>query len=180
MTQRITFNTPRLLLIGADALLLRAELAGFQAKTHAALAVAIEANVPDKWPPELYDEAAVEWMRQATFALPLASIWRSYYIALKEPTLTLVGVAGYKYAPDAEGVVEIGYSVLASHQRQGIASEAVEALIAQAFAHGARAIAAETYPALVASLGVMRRAGMMTAGAGSENGTVRYLCSAAL
>ena len=182
MTQRITLNTPRLQLIGADATLLRTELAGLQVQSHTAFASAIQADVPAAWPPEFYDAPAVEWMLNATATLAAGSVWRSYYIALKQDCttqvrshITLVGIAGFKSAPDANGVVEVGYSVLQTYQRQGIASEAVDALIALAKASGAKTVAAETYPELVASLGVMRRCGMTYEGVGSETGTVRYV-----
>jgi [ribosomal protein S5]-alanine N-acetyltransferase len=170
MTNRITLTTPSLKLIGADAQLLRADLDGPEA-----LGRALGAAVADTWPPEHYDTPAVEWMLRATGQLPAHALWRSYYIVLALHPAMLVGTAGYKAAPDKDGMVEIGYSVVASFQRQGIASEAVSALLAQAYANGARAVAAETYPELVASLGVMRRCGMTYEGPGSEAGTVRYV-----
>jgi [ribosomal protein S5]-alanine N-acetyltransferase len=173
MTNRITpttLTTPRLRLVGADAPLLRADLAGTQA-----LGAALPAEVADTWPPEHYDADAVRWMLNAADALEVDSPWRGYYIVLNAPKPTLVGTVAFKSAPNEFGIVELGYSVVASFQRRGIASEAVDALITHAYAHGAKAVAAETYPELVASLGVMRRCGMVHAGPGSEARTVRYL-----
>lgn len=173
MTNRITIITPRVQLIGADVSLLQADLAGIDT-----LGVALGAAVAATWPPEHYDTAAVQWMLNATEALAVNAVWRSYYIVLTQPhaeRTTLVGTAGYKSAPNEQGVVEIGYSVVTSFQRQGIATEAARALIRQAYAHGAKAVAAETFPELVASLGVMRRCGMVVEGRGSETGTVRYV-----
>ena len=173
MTNRITpitLTTARLRLVGADIPLLRADLAGKQA-----LGTALDVEVADTWPPEYYDTDAVQWTLNVAETLADDSPWRSYYIVLNASTPTLVGTAGFKSAPDEHGVVEIGYSVTASFQRRGIASEAAEALITHAYEHGAKAVAAETFPELVASLGVMRRLGMVHAGQGSEAGTVRYL-----
>ncbi len=173
MTNRITpttLTTARLRLLGADVQLLRADLAGADA-----LGAALGATVADTWPPEYYDTPAVQWMLKAVEALDVDSPWRSYYIVLNAAIPTLVGTAGFKSAPNERGIVEIGYSVVASFQRRGIASEAIDALITHAYAHGAKAVVAETYPALVASLGVMRRCGMVHAGQGSEAGTVRYV-----
>jgi [ribosomal protein S5]-alanine N-acetyltransferase len=170
MTNRITLNTSRLKLIGADAHLLRADLEGRET-----LGRALGVTIADAWPPEHYDPPAVEWMLSAIASLPAHAVWRGYYIVLAQNPPILIGTAGYKSVPDNDGVVEIGYSVASSFQRQGIASEAVSALLAQAYANGASAVAAETFPTLVASLGVMRRCGMVCVGPGSESGTVRYV-----
>lgn len=173
MTNRITpitLTTARLRLLGADVPLLHADLAGADA-----LGTALGAAVADTWPPEYYDTPAVQWMLKAVEALDVDSPWRSYYIVLNAAIPMLVGTAGFKSAPNERGIVEIGYSVVASFQRRGIASEAAEAFITHAYAHGAKAVVAETYPELVASLGVMRRCGMVQAGQGSEVGTVQYI-----
>lgn len=171
-----TLTTARLRLVGAGTPLLRADLA-----STSALSALLSAEVANTWPPEYYDKDAVQWMLNATEALDasgtneMGSLWRSYYIVLEAPMPILVGTVGFKSAPNASGVVEIGYSVVTSFQRRGIASEAVKALITQAYTHGARAVVAETYPELFASIGVMRRCGMIHEGAGSEPDTVRYL-----
>jgi [ribosomal protein S5]-alanine N-acetyltransferase len=173
MTNRIIISTPRLQLIGADVSLLRADLESLDA-----LRAALDVTIAETWPPEHYDAAAVRWMLNATEALAVDAIWRSYYIVLMSPhgeRGTLVGTAGYKSAPNEHGTVEIGYSVVESFHRQGIASEAVRALIAHAYTQDAKAVTAETYPNLIASLGVMRRCGMTYEGPGSEAGTVRYI-----
>ena len=71
---------------------------------------------------------------------------------------TLVGVAGYK-GPPSDGVLEIGYSVVPSWQRQGIATQASRALVEAAWQRGATVIRAETLPHLEASIGVLRKLG---------------------
>ena len=57
--------------------------------------------------------------------------------------------------PPADGVVEVGYSVVPSWQRRGIATEAVRGLLDAARARGARAAAAHTLPHLTPSIGVL-------------------------
>lgn len=65
-----------------------------------------------------------------------------------------MGVAGYK-GPPSDGVVEIGYSIVASWQRRGLATEACRALIEAAWQRGAKVILAHTLPHLQPSIGVL-------------------------
>ena len=44
----------------------------------------------------------------------------------------VVGLCGYKAAPDGDGAVEIGYGVSAPHRNQGHATRAVAAMLIQA------------------------------------------------
>ena len=95
----------------------------------------IGAMIPASWPPEHFDEAAVrftlDWLRRA----PRDVQWGFYYIELpgtNGATGTLIGAGGFKGAPDSDGIVEIGYSVLPDFQRKGYAFEAVDGWIGQA------------------------------------------------
>jgi RimJ/RimL family protein N-acetyltransferase len=65
---------------------------------------------------------------------------------------------GYK-GPPVSGVVEIGYSVVPSWQRRGLATEACRRLIESAWERGASAVTAHTFAHLAASLGVLRKLG---------------------
>ena len=65
---------------------------------------------------------------------------------------------GYK-GPPAGGVVEIGYSVVPSHRRQGLATEACRALIESAWNRGAEMVIAHTLGGLEPSIGVLRKLG---------------------
>ncbi|HTY93831.1 MAG TPA: GNAT family N-acetyltransferase [Steroidobacteraceae bacterium] len=168
MIRASEIHTPRLLLIGADEALLRAELAGREAFGQAAAAV-----VPPNWPPEHHDRGVIEWVLAGLGSLKDGDPWRFHYLLLKEPR-TLVGTCGIKQPPDAEGCVEVGYSVLEQFRRQGLATEAVRALMDAAFAAGASAVAAQTYPSLLPSVRVMEKCGMTLTGPGEEPGTVRY------
>ena len=160
--------TARLDLIGADGVLLRADGAG-----QAAFAAAVAAHVPTNWPPEHHDQGVIEWVLRSIDIKAPADPWHFYYLLWREPR-TLIGTCGFKGPPDADGRVEVGYSVLEQFRCRGLATEAVRALMRAAFEAGASEIAAETYPSLLPSLRVMAKCGMILVGAGSEPGTVRY------
>ena len=132
-------------LVPATAELLEADLAG-------TLGEALGVRVPGDWPPEHYDREAVEWMRDAFAA---SEGWSNHYVLLGDE---VVGTCGYT-GPPRDGEVEIGYSVVASHHRQGIATEAVRRLIDDAFTRGATRVVAHTLPDGVASIGVLAKLG---------------------
>jgi RimJ/RimL family protein N-acetyltransferase len=73
----------------------------------------------------------------------------------------VVGGAGFHGEPDAEGIVEIGYGIAPEWQGQGIATTAVERLIAIARAAGARRLVAGTDPDNVPSQRVLEKNGFV-------------------
>ncbi len=107
---------------------------------------------------------------------PNADGWWFYFVLLPEPAATtLIGVAGYKGPPDAEGCVEVGYGIVADHQRRGYATEATRALVERTFrVPSVSAVVAETLPDLIPSIGVLAKLGFRLTGAGSEPGAIRY------
>jgi RimJ/RimL family protein N-acetyltransferase len=130
---------------------------------------------PETWPPELYDDDAIAWSLRALEEGRDRAPWFTYYFVLRRAPRELVGAGGYMNPPDPDGVVELGYSVLAAHRRQGYASEATAALVACAFVQSkVKRVIAHTYPNLIASIGVLKRNGFAREGAGAEAGTVRY------
>jgi RimJ/RimL family protein N-acetyltransferase len=166
--------TPRLALIPAGLDVLRADLAG-----RPALADALRVMVPDDWPPDLYDANAIHWTIRALERDPRTANWLTHYFALRSTTGSgtplLVGAGGFKGLPDDTGTVEIGYSIVTSQRRQGLATEAALGFLARAFAEPAVSrVIAETLPDLVASIGVMEKIGMRLIGAGSEPGVIRF------
>ena len=67
-----------------------------------------------------------------------------------------VGKAGFHAAPDADGMVEVGYAVDPADRRRGYARAALEAMIARARAHPAvRTLRATVSPDNAASLGLI-------------------------
>jgi [ribosomal protein S5]-alanine N-acetyltransferase len=165
----MTIATPRLTLLGADRDMLLAALGGPRA-----LERAIGAIVPTEWPPEHLDVPVLRWMLDGLGSLPSDAPWRMYLIVRNGERREAIGTCGFKGPPDAEGTVEVGYSVVPSQQRQGYASEATAALVDCAMHHGARSVAAETFPELVASVRVMEKCGLKLVGPGSQEGTIRY------
>ncbi len=71
----------------------------------------------------------------------------------------VVGGVGFLSAPDSDGAVEIGYGLTESARGRGFATEAVQALVALARAHGATCVEAMTEADNVASHRVLQRAG---------------------
>jgi ribosomal-protein-alanine N-acetyltransferase len=130
------------------------------------------------WPPPLNDEASLAWSISVLEANKDAAGWSFWYFTLPgaegAPALA-IGNGGFKGPPDADGTIEIGYSVLEEYQRRGYASEAVGALIAWGFAQpGVRRVIAETFPELIGSIGVLGKLGFKRIGDGSEPGVIRY------
>lgn len=71
-------------------------------------------------------------------------------------TAETVGKAGFHAAPDADGMVEVGYAVDPAHRRRGYARAALEALIARAEAEPqVRTLRATISPDNAASLGLV-------------------------
>lgn len=164
-----TLTTSRLRLIPATEAHLRASLQGREA-----FAGSVGCTVPDAWPPEHFDADAVnftlDWLRRR----PADTQWGFYCIELPAHDGgrgTLIGAGGFKGAPDADGIVEIGYSVLPEFQRRGYALEAVLGLVAFAFSQPkVQMICAHTLAKGEASIGVLKKAGFRMIGRGADPG----------
>ena len=67
------------------------------------------------------------WFTEYLEAHPDAQGWAAWYFLLQEPGggATVVGNGGFKGLPDGSGTVEIGYSILEAHQRQGLAPRCI-------------------------------------------------------
>jgi len=163
-------ESARLRLVAANMELVRADLAGRDQ-----LADLLAINVPDNWPPDLYDGPAMHFaLRQLND--PAEQGWSFWYLQTKQADYEqLAGLCGFKGRPDGQGSVEIGYSVLEQFRGQGFAVEAVQTLVSWAFAHpGVREVSAETLPYLKQSIRVLEKCGFKHTGPGSEYGVVRY------
>lgn len=163
-------STERLELIAATPELLRAELAA-----PALLAELLGVAVPDVWPPGLNTRETLEYTLRFLEGGPDRAGWMSWYYVRKAGRV-LVGLGGYAGLP-ADGCVEVGYSVLEAHQRQGFATEATRALIDRAFSLGVYTVTAQTLPDLLPSIRVLERLGFRYVGAGSEEGAIKYSLS---
>ena len=166
-----TIESRRMTLVAANAQLLEADL-----ESHSALAELLSAEVPENWPPDLYERQAMEFALQMLRDDPKLPGWSFWYLLTRPPDVSqLLGLCGFKGRPDDSGSVEIGYSVLEQFQAQGYATEAVTRLLVWAFSHqNVREVSAETLPHLRQSIRVMEKNGFSFTGPGSEHGVIRY------
>ncbi len=111
----------------------------------------LEVSLPEGWP---------EFPEAFGLGVPVMPAPWSPYLFLHRWEPRLIGNGGYAGAPDAEATVEIGYEIGPEHQGLGYATEAAEAMVAAAFAAGARAVIAHSLAEINASNAVMRKLGM--------------------
>ncbi len=162
--------TRRLDLVPGTPPLLHAALDG-----PARLAGALGATVPATWPHEFLDEAALRFVLRRLEEHPEdAGWWLNFAVLRGHPDRALVGSAGYK-GPPVNGMVEVGYGIVADQRQQGYASEAVRGLLGHAFGRAdVDRVIAETYPSLVGSIGVLRSCGFRSIPGGSEPDVIRF------
>ncbi len=172
MHRRIAVSTPRLILLAVTWELQQAEL-----EDRSRFASLLDADVPSDWPPPLNDENTMRWVLDYMRAHPSDDGWTKWYF-LRAPAggrAVLIGNGGFTGPPSEEGTVEVGYSIVETHQRQGYATEAVSGLAPWAFAHpGVKRVIAHTLPELRPSIRVLEKCGFAFVGDGAEQGTIRY------
>jgi len=156
--------TPRLRLVAIVPALLRVE--------GEALAQAVSAEIPPTWPPEHWEPHVFDFLDALYERAPFSMAWTRYVVTRAEPA-TLIGTLGG--FPRTETEAEVGYSILPPWQRQGLATEGLRALMDEIRKReSVETFTAQTYPHLVASVRVLEKCGFAPAGAGDEQGTVRY------
>lgn len=69
-------------------------------------------------------------------AAAAADPWVHGFAVVHRESRSVIGSAGFKGPPEADGVVEIAYGIVPAHQGRGYATEAAEALVAFAFGSG--------------------------------------------
>ncbi|MFJ7156234.1 GNAT family N-acetyltransferase [Streptomyces sp. NPDC101118] len=107
---------------------------------------------------------------------PSAGPWLTR-AAVSEPDGTVVGDAGFHGPPDADGVVEVGYSVVPRHRRQGYARAMLRALLVRAAAEpGVRTVRATIGSDNAASLATIGGFGFTRVGErGNEQDGIAYV-----
>ena len=149
-------ETPRLKIIPCDDTLFDAIRMGDNI-----LGQVLGANVPKKWS-QFRDAFAPAYLRWKAHP-PLRDWWT--YLIVYQPDNLLVGSCGYKGEPDAEGCVEIGYEIRASHRQMGLATEAARALVENALAHeSVKKIVAHTLPGENPSARLLQKIGFIRTG----------------
>ena len=144
-------HSRRLRLVAATLDLAKAEL-----EDRARFAVLLGAGVPSDWPPETLRDVIPQFAKWLEDHADWTGWLGWYAVRLDTPAPVLCGSVGFRGPPDASGMVEIGYSVLSDHQRQGLATDMVETLVQWAFAQsGVQSIEAETTDENLASIRVL-------------------------
>lgn len=128
----------------------------------AAVAALLGIAAPVSWPPAFNGPESRAGVRRLIAAYPHRPGFARWYIVAGG---RLAGVCGCKGPPDASGAVEIGFAVLAGEQGKGIATAALERLLAFVSADpGVAAITAETLAPMLASQRLLLRHGFALAG----------------
>lgn len=105
--------------------------------------------------------AWIEALRSAT----AADVWVHGFALVHRDEDRVIGTGGFKGAPDADGLVEIGYGIAPAYQGRGYATEAAAALVAFASADGrTHLVRAHTKPGPNPSTGVLTRCGFRHVG----------------
>jgi RimJ/RimL family protein N-acetyltransferase len=91
--------------------------------------------------------------------------WRHGFFIIEKASGEIVGGAGFKGAPDPDGMVEIAYGVVPSREGRGYATEAAFALVHFACSEPrVRTIRAHTLPQANASTRVLTKCGFVHIG----------------
>lgn len=118
------------------------------------------------WPPPGYDTGVRDWFRRRLRDDPGSGRWLGCYVVAEIDGLdVLVGTAGFKGPPDAEGKVEIGYGLVEAYRRRGVGTATVQALLSSAFTdEGVLAVVAETSIASAGSRRLLEKCGFVRTG----------------
>lgn len=82
----------------------------------------------------LHFPEAMIWMRDFLREHEADLGWWNYLIVHRQD-VRLIGTCGYKGTPSFAGEVEIGYEIAEAYQGRGLATEAAQALVENAFRH---------------------------------------------
>jgi len=119
-------------------------------------------------------QVSPKWLAELSTA-PGPDPWRHGFFLIERSRGEVIGTAGFKGPPDADGMVEIAYGVVPSVEGRGYATEAAGALVRFAAAdERVRLIRAHTFRELNASTRVLRKCGFVHIGevVDSEDGPV--------
>jgi|GEM_PF-2923161 len=142
---------------------------------------AMACEVMGDWPPLYWDAGAIKWLLTKAEEHPDEPLWAAWYVMMRGVggggRDLMVGTVGCKGPPADEGdgrqVVEIGYGVVTSRWRRGIASEAVGLVLGWLKTLGrVTHVRAHTLEGDPASGGVLRKNGFTLVGKATEDGVV--------
>jgi [ribosomal protein S5]-alanine N-acetyltransferase len=96
------------------------------------LGALLDVETPDRWSTFPDMQEALPFFYEAF--KENGAYWGSFF-TIHKADRRLLGTCGYKFPPTAEGMTEIGYEIHADYRRQGLATEAADALMRFAFQH---------------------------------------------
>lgn len=154
MTGPFKIRTPRLELIAGNHQMAAAEMTSIMQ-----LANLLNAGFDYGWPPPENNEKTMEWFFNRILDNPDERGWLIwYFIHTENGNRVVVGNGGFSGAPDENGIVECGFSILEPAQKQGFATEAVGGLVKWAFSNPMlRKITARARPGNLASKSVLEK-----------------------
>ena len=119
------------------------------------------ARFPDAWPNEDLVARAFPFSLDAIRTDPDKRLWGDSLVLPLEGPPRVVGSVVFKGRP-TDGIAEVAYGIEDSSRRQGLATEATLACVEWALEQeGIACVQATTFPWHHASLGVIRRVGMV-------------------
>ena len=101
------------------------------AQNPASLGTLLGVTVPDHWPAHRSAYGHAEALARKNPLLVMSGWW--LYLFVDPASKVLVGSGGFKSAPDADGIIEIGCEIAPDYRRQAYATEALLGLIRYAF-----------------------------------------------
>lgn len=123
-----------------------------------ALSALLAAQVPPEWPGPDFAEM-LQFEAERLVRDPERGQWGGVIIHAADHIL--IGDMGFKGAPDEQGTVEIGYSIIPEYRGQGFAPEMARALIEWAFSQaGVVRVTAECESDNQGSIRVLEKLGM--------------------
>lgn len=152
MNQKL--ETENLFLVACDKETLEAAIAGNQQ-----LAKLLSVAVPENWTE--FGTQALSYALEKICSAADEQGWWTYFPIHKNDN-TLIGSGGYAGKPDSNGRVEIGYEITGDYRNKGLATEFVNALLKNAFAHeNVKAVQAHTLADENASTKVLAKCGFI-------------------
>jgi RimJ/RimL family protein N-acetyltransferase len=177
--------------------MLQADLAG-----RSQLAEALNAQVPESWPPVNWERGPIEFLLNWMQKRPDVPGWFAWYCLLRKTDCqtgsssnqlgdrpnkaskrqaggiscnTLIGGLGFLGPPNVAGETEMGYSLLSDFHRRGYCPEALSSLVDWAFSHSElKMLIIRTLPRHRPSIRVAEKLGFQFVGSGAESDTVEY------
>lgn len=132
------------------------------------LAAMLGVSTADDWLGFEAAREAIPYSYEYLKSHPDAVGWWTY-LFIHSADNSLIGMGGFKGKADADGIVEIGYSIAPGYRRRGLATEASRGMIDYAFSHPhVTEVIAHTLAERNPSTRVLERVGMKQSGVSQD------------